>query len=55
MRTAGIICEYNPFHRGHLLQLRKTREMVGEDLTGLGVHGLHQYEHIQMELMDQLE
>ena len=31
MRTAGIICEYNPFHRGHLLQLRKTREMVGED------------------------
>ncbi len=31
MRTAGIICEYNPFHRGHLLQLRKTRELVGED------------------------
>ncbi len=31
MRTAGIICEYNPFHRGHLLQLHKTREMVGED------------------------
>lgn len=31
MRTAGIICEYNPFHRGHLLQLEKTREMVGED------------------------
>ncbi len=31
MRTAGIICEYNPFHRGHLLQLRKTREMLGED------------------------
>ena len=31
------------------------REMVGEDLTGLGVYGLHQYEHIQMELMDKLE
>ena len=31
MRTAGIICEYNPFHRGHLLQLHKTRETVGED------------------------
>ena len=31
MRTAGIICEYNPFHRGHLLQLRKTRETVGAD------------------------
>ena len=31
MRTAGIICEYNPFHWGHLLQLEKTRAMVGED------------------------
>ena len=31
MRTAGIICEYNPFHWGHLLQLEKTRKMVGED------------------------
>lgn len=31
MRTAGIICEYNPFHLGHQLQIRKTREMLGED------------------------
>ncbi len=31
MRTAGIICEYNPFHRGHLLQLEKTRETIGTD------------------------
>ena len=31
MRTAGIICEYNPFHRGHLLQLEKTRGLVGPD------------------------
>ena len=26
MKTAGIICEYNPFHNGHLYQLNKTRE-----------------------------
>ena len=26
MKTAGIICEYNPFHNGHLYQLQKTRE-----------------------------
>ncbi|MBR0415248.1 MAG: nucleotidyltransferase family protein [Clostridia bacterium] len=26
MKTAGIICEYNPFHNGHLLQIEKTRE-----------------------------
>lgn len=31
MRTAGIICEYNPFHLGHQLQIRKTRELLGED------------------------
>ncbi len=31
MRTAGIICEYNPFHLGHQHQLRKTRELLGED------------------------
>ena len=26
MKTAGIICEYNPFHNGHLYQIQKTRE-----------------------------
>ena len=24
--VAGIVCEYNPFHKGHLYQLEKTRE-----------------------------
>ena len=31
MRTVGIICEYNPFHKGHLRQLRLARELAGED------------------------
>ena len=31
MKTVGIICEYNPFHNGHLRQLRLAREAVGED------------------------
>lgn len=26
MKTAGIICEYNPLHNGHLYQIKKTRE-----------------------------
>ena len=34
MRTAGIICEYNPFHRGHRHQLRQVRQALGED-TGI--------------------
>ena len=31
MRSVGIICEYNPFHNGHLRQLRLARELAGED------------------------
>ena len=31
MKTAGIICEYNPFHLGHARQLRLIREILGED------------------------
>ncbi len=31
MRTVGIICEYNPFHNGHLRQLRLARSQAGED------------------------
>ena len=30
MRTIGIICEYNPFHNGHLRQFRLARERAGE-------------------------
>lgn len=31
MRTVGVICEYNPFHRGHLTQFRQIRTLFGED------------------------
>ena len=31
MRSIGIICEYNPFHKGHQRQLRLARELAGED------------------------
>lgn len=31
MRIAGIICEYNPFHNGHLYQISETRRLLGED------------------------
>ena len=31
MKTAGIICEYNPFHTGHKYQIEKAREMSGAD------------------------
>ena len=31
MKTIGIICEYNPLHKGHARQLRLARELAGED------------------------
>ena len=29
MKTAGIICEYNPLHKGHQLHIEKTRQAIG--------------------------
>ncbi len=31
MRAVGIVCEYNPFHKGHLYQIEALRQRVGED------------------------
>lgn len=31
MKTVGIVCEYNPLHKGHRKQLRFIREAFGDD------------------------
>lgn len=31
MKTYGIICEYNPFHNGHIYQIEETKRMTGAD------------------------
>lgn len=31
MKTAAIICEYNPFHNGHKYQIQRTRALTGCD------------------------
>ena len=31
LKTVGIICEYDPFHLGHLRQIRLIREALGQD------------------------
>lgn len=33
MRTVGIVCEYNPFHKGHLHMIEEIRRRLGEDVT----------------------
>lgn len=35
MQTVGIICEYNPLHRGHEKQLRLVRQLGGEGIVCL--------------------
>ena len=37
MKLIGVVCEYNPFHRGHLLQLESARAALGEDCATLCV------------------
>ena len=32
MRKIGIVCEYNPFHRGHLYQIGESRRLSGDAL-----------------------
>ncbi len=31
MKTTAIICEYNPFHKGHEYQIARTKELCGAD------------------------
>lgn len=35
--NVGIVCEYNPFHNGHLYQIKKIREHFGEDTNIIAV------------------
>ncbi len=37
MKTAAIITEYNPFHNGHEYQIKKIRELLGEDTAVIAV------------------
>lgn len=33
MKVVGIICEYNPFHNGHLYHLQKAKEIAGDGIV----------------------
>ena len=35
MRTAGVVCEYNPFHNGHAFHLKQTRKMGFEAIVAV--------------------
>ena len=39
MKVIGIICEYNPFHNGHLYHIKKIKEMYPNSLIILVLNG----------------
>lgn len=39
MKIVGIIAEYNPFHNGHLYQLKKAKEITGADFAVVVMSG----------------
>ena len=39
MKTAGIIAEYNPFHKGHEYQISYAREILGADYIVIAMSG----------------
>lgn len=39
MKNVGIIAEYNPFHNGHLYQLKKAKEITGADFAVVVMSG----------------
>ena len=39
MRTVGIVCEYNPFHRGHLYQMEESRRLCEDALIVCALSG----------------
>ncbi|MBR5302595.1 MAG: nucleotidyltransferase family protein [Clostridia bacterium] len=61
MQVCGVICEYNPFHKGHALHLEKARALCGADyivcvmsgsVTQRGVFALHdKWTRARMALM----
>ena len=39
MKVCGVICEYNPFHKGHALHLARAREISGADYVVCAMSG----------------
>ncbi|MBR1417072.1 MAG: nucleotidyltransferase [Bacilli bacterium] len=40
MEVIGIVCEYNPFHNGHIYQIKKIKEMFKESIIIVILSGL---------------
>ena len=52
MKIAGIVCEYNPFHLGHRVQIDKIRMEFGQDTAIIGVMSGHFVQRGEPACMD---
>lgn len=52
MKIVGIVCEYNPFHLGHLAQIRKIKAQFGEDTAIVCVMSGHFVQRGEPACMD---
>lgn len=49
--AVGIICEYNPFHKGHLYQMQRARELSDDDAVVCAMSG-HFVQRGEVALLD---
>ena len=54
MQTVGIICEYNPFHNGHIYHLEKIKEKFGDATIVLIMSG-NFTEHSEVSILNKWE
>lgn len=52
MRTVAIICEYNPFHNGHLYQIEEIRREFGEDTAIIAVMSGNYVQRGELAIID---
>ncbi|MFR0002025.1 MAG: nucleotidyltransferase family protein [Flavonifractor plautii] len=52
MATAGIVAEYNPFHRGHAWHIARTRRTLGADTAVVCVMSGHWVQRGECALTD---
>lgn len=55
MKTVAIVCEYNPFHMGHLYQIQKIREQMGEDTRIVAIMSGNMTQRGELALMHKVK
>ena len=52
MKVVAIITEYNPFHKGHEYQVKKVREMLGEDTAIIAIMSGNYTQRAELAITD---